>query len=242
MKVLFFSQDGERVEQLVLALRLRWPDLKPLVVSQGGVGIQVVEQEEPDLVMMCEDLPDLTMWQAIREVRRFSDIPLIVASECRDEMDVVKAIELGADDYINMPCNLMIVVARIVALMRRVGLSRDRSEESPIFCGDLVINPATYEVYLKNERLMLTPTEFKLLYLLAKNRHMTLSQEFIQRVIWADDIEAGDTLKKYIQRLRRKLGDDARNPIWIKTVHGVGYRFSSPTPIPTEASSVGAIH
>lgn len=242
MKVLFFSQDGERVEQLVLALRLRWPDLKPLVVSQGGVGIQVVEQEEPDLVMMCEDLPDLTMWQAIREVRRFSDIPVIVASECRDEMDVVKAIELGADDYINMPSNLMIVVARIVALMRRVGLSRDRSEESPIFCGDLVINPATYEVYLKNERLMLTPTEFKLLYLLAKNRHMTLSQEFIQRVIWADDIEAGDTLKKYIQRLRRKLGDDARNPIWIKTVHGVGYRFSSPTPIPTEASSVGAIH
>ena len=242
MKVLFFSQDGERVEQLVLALRLRWPDLKPLVVSQGGVGIQVVEQEEPDLVMMCEDLPDLTMWQAIREVRRFSDIPVIVASECRDEMDVVKAIELGADDYINMPSSLMIVVARIVALMRRVGLSRDRSEESPIFCGDLVINPATYEVYLKNERLMLTPTEFKLLYLLAKNRHMTLSQEFIQRVIWADDIEAGDTLKKYIQRLRRKLGDDARNPIWIKTVHGVGYRFSSPTPIPTEASSVGAIH
>ncbi|MDA0771118.1 MAG: helix-turn-helix domain-containing protein [Chloroflexi bacterium] len=89
---------------------------------------------------------------------------------------------------------------------------------------------------------MLTPTEFKLLYLLAKNRHMTLSQEFIQRVIWADDIEAGDTLKKYVQRLRRKLGDDARNPIWIKTVHGVGYRFSSPTPIPTEPTSAGAIH
>lgn len=242
MKVLFFSQDGERVEQLVLALRLRWPDLKPLVVSQGGVGIQVVEQEEPDMVMLCEDLPDLTMWQAIREIRRFSDIPIILAVECHDDMDVVKAIELGADDFISMPTNLMIVVARMVALMRRVGLSRDRSEEGPVFCGELVINPATYEVYLGNERLMLTPTEFKLLYLLAKNRHMTLSQEFIQRVIWADDIEAGDTLKKYIQRLRRKLGDDARNPIWIKTVHGVGYRFSSPAPIPTEQTSTAAIH
>ena len=66
--------------------------------------------------------------------------------------------------------------------------------------------------------------------LLAKNRNMTLSQGFIQRVIWSDDVEAGDTLKKYIQRLRRKLGDDARNPIWIKTVHGVGYRFNSPAP------------
>ena len=93
MKVLFFSQDGEYVEQLVLALRLRWPDLKPLIVSQGGVGIQVVEQEEPDLVMLCENLPDMTMWQAIREVRRFSDIPIILAVECHNDMDVVKAIE-----------------------------------------------------------------------------------------------------------------------------------------------------
>ena len=242
MKVLFFSQDGTRVEQLVLALRLRWPDLRPLVATQGGVGLQVVEQEEPDLVLICEDLPDLSMWAAIREVRRFSDIPIIIAVEGEEEMDVVKAIELGADEYISMPCNLMVVVARMVALMRRVGLSKHKSEEGPIFCGELVINPATYEVYLGSSRLLLTPTEFKLLYLLAKNRHMTLSQEFIQRIIWADDIEAGDTLKKYIQRLRRKLGDDARNPIWIKTVHGVGYRFSSPAPMPTEPPAAPVAH
>lgn len=242
MKVLFFSQDGTRVEQIVLALRLRWPDLRPLVATQGGVGLQVAEEEEPDLVLLCDDLPDLTMWQAIREVRRFSDIPIIVAVEGDNEMDVVKAIELGADDYISMPCNLMIVVARMVALMRRVGLSKHKSDDGPIFCGELVINPATYEVFLGSVRLLLTPTEFRLLYLLAKNRHMTLSQDFIQRVIWAEDIEAGDTLKKYIQRLRRKLGDDARNPIWIKTVHGVGYRFSSPSPIPSEANGTPAIH
>ena len=136
----------------------------------------------------------------------------------------------------------MIVVARLVALMRRVGLSKHRSEEGPIFCGELVINPATYEVYLGSSRLLLTPTEFKLLHLLAKNRHMTLSQEFIQRVIWTDDIEAGDTLKKYVQRLRRKLGDDARNPTWIKTVHGVGYRFSSPSNITPETPAASAVH
>ena len=233
MKVLFFSQDGSRVEHIVLALRLRWPDLKPLVASQGGVGLQVVEQEEPDLVMLCEDLPDMGIWQAIKEIRRFSDIPLIVAVEGEEEMDVVKAIELGADDYISMPCNLMIVMARVVALIRRVGLSRQRSDEGPIHCGDLVINPATYEVFLGSTRLVLTPTEFKLLHLLATNRHTTLTQGFIQRVIWSDDRETGDTMKKYIQRLRRKLGDDARNPTWIKTVHGVGYRFSAPSQTPT---------
>lgn len=231
MKVLFFSEDGAKVEQLVLALRLRWPDLKPQVAAQGSTGLQVLEVEEPDLVFLCSGLPDLGIWSAITEIRRFSDIPIIVATETAGdaEMDVVKAIELGADDYIAMPCNLMVVMARVVALMRRVGLSRQRSDESPIYCRDLVINPATYEVYLGSNRLVLTPTEFKVLYLLAKNRNMTLSQSFMQRVIWSDDIEAGDTLKKYIQRLRRKLGDDARNPTWIKTVHGVGYRFNSPS-------------
>ena len=238
MKVLFFCQDGPKVEQLVLALRLRWPDLRPLVASQGGVGVQVIEQEEPELVIICEDLTDLSIWSAIREIRRFSDVPIIVATEGGDEMEVVKAIEMGADDYIRLPCNLMVVMARVVALVRRVGLAKQRSDEAPIQCGDLVINPATYEVYLGAERLVLTPTEFKLLYLLAKNRHTTLSQEFIQRVIWADEIEAGDTLKKYVQRLRRKLGDDARNPVWIKTVHGVGYRFSSPGPVPESIPKV----
>lgn len=230
MKVLFFSQDTNRVEQLVLALRLRWPDLRPLVASDGKTALDVIEKESPELAVLCEDLPDMSIAAAIKEIRRFSDIPLMVATEGDDEMAVVRALELGSDDYIRLPCDLMEVMARVVALMRRVGLTKQRSDEVPIRCGELLINPATYEVFLNATRLMLTPTEFKLLYLLAKNRHMTLSQEFIQRVIWADDIEAGEALKKYIQRLRRKLGDDARNPTWIKTVHGIGYRFSSPTP------------
>ncbi len=227
MKVLFFCEDGSTVEQLVLALRLRWPDLRPLIASEGHVGLEVIEQEEPELVFLCDDLPDMTMWSAITEIRRFSDIPIIVATEGRDEMAVVKALESGADDFIHLPCNLMEVMARVVALVRRVGLTKQRSDETPIRCGDLLINPATYEVFMAADRLVLTPTEFKLLYLLAKNRHVTLSQDFIQRVIWSEEIEAGEALKKYIQRLRRKLGDDARNPTWIKTVHGVGYRFSS---------------
>ncbi len=230
MKVLFFCRNGEKVEQLVLALRLRWPDLNPLIASQGNIGLEVIEREEPELAIICEDLPDLGVWSIIKEIRRFSDLPIMVALETESEMEVVKALEVGADDFVKLPCNLMEVMARAVALIRRVGLTKQRSDESPIRCGELLINPATYEVFLGDSRLVLTPTEFKLLYLLAKNRHVTLTQEFIQRIIWADDIEAGEALKKYIQRLRKKLGDDARNPIWIKTVHGVGYRFSATTP------------
>lgn len=229
MKVLFFSQDGDIVEQLGLALRLRWPDLKPLIASEGHVGLEVIEREEPDISIICGNLTDITVWETIKEIRRFSDVPIIVALEGENEMDVVKALEQGADDFIRLPCNLTEFMARAVALLRRVGLTKQRSDESPIRCGELLINPATYEVFLGQSRLVLTPTEFKLLYLLAKNRHVTLTQEFIQRVIWSEDIEAGEALKKYIQRLRKKLGDDARNPIWIKTVHGVGYRFAAST-------------
>lgn len=229
MKVLFFCKDSNTVEQLVLALRLRWPDLRPLIASQGQVGLEVIEREEPELTIICEDLTDMSVWTIIKEIRRFSDLPIIVALETDNELEVVKALELGADDFIALPCNLMEVMARAVALIRRVGLTKQRSDESPIRCGDLLINPATYEVFLGSTRLVLTPTEFKLLYLLAKNRHVTLTQQFIQRIIWADDIEAGEALKKYIQRLRRKLGDDARNPIWIKTIHGIGYRFNAAT-------------
>ncbi len=242
MKALFFSTDGGRAEQIVLALRLRWPDLTPLVVSQGTVGLQLIEQEEPDFVIICEDLPNLGKWTAIGEIRRFSDIPIIVATEEEDDsgLQAVKALELGADDYIRMPCNLMVLMARVVALLRRVGLTKQTSEDSTIRCGDLVIDPANYEVFLRSDRLALTPTEFRLLCLTAKNRHVIISRDFIQRVIWGEDVHTVDTLKKYIRRLRCKLGDDARNPRWIKTVHGVGYRFNVPAAEPVNLLGVGA--
>ncbi len=143
-------------------------------------------------------------------------------------MDIVKSLEAGADDYIAMPCSMMVLMARAVALLRRVGLTKREDTAAPIRFGELMIDPANYEVYIGDSRIVLTPTEFKLLYLLGKNRHMTLSQDFIRHGIWADDVQATDTLKKYVQRLRRKLGDDARDPKWIKTVHGLGYRLTSP--------------
>ena len=104
------------------------------------------------------------------------------------------------------------------------------AQQGPIRCGDLLVNPATYEVFLGSRRILLTPTEFKLLYVLTTNRHMTVPVDYIHRLVWPYDSEAGVSVKKYVQRLRHKLGDDAKNPVWIKTVHGVGYRFSAPAP------------
>ena len=228
MRVLFFCRDEAGAEQLVLALRTRWPDLTSLLASRGDLGVRAVGEWEPDLVVICEDLPDLEVSSAITRIRRLSDVPIIVAAERAGEMEVVRALQLGADDYIALPRNLLEVTARVMALMRRVGITRQRGGAAPIQYGDLVIDTDASEAFLGTERLSLTPTEFKLLCLLAKNRQVTLSQQFLQRVIWTDTVDSADALKKYIQRLRRKLGDDARDPTWITTVHGVGYRFNSP--------------
>ena len=228
MKVLFFSRETAAVEEIALALRLRWPNLQPMVVAKGGKGLYVIEQQEPELVVVCEHLADMSIWQIIKEVRRFADTPIVVATQLDNELDTVKALEMGADDYISMPCSMMVLMARVVAVLRRVGVAKREGVDTPIRCGELMIDPTNYEVFLGAKRVILTPTEFKLLYLLGKNRHVTLSQDFIRRGIWADDTQTGDSLKKYIQRLRRKLGDDARDPKWIKTVHGLGYRLTTP--------------
>ncbi len=180
---------------------------------------------------MCRP-PDLDLWKAIREIRRFSDLPIIAAQEGDDDLELVKAIELGADDCVSVSCSPIVVTARVLALMRRVGMITRSVGDSTIQVAELLVDPSRYEAFLGSERLFLTPTEFHLLHYLVKNRHLTLTQEMIQREIWAGATDVGSTLKKYIQRLRQKLGDDARNPRWIQTVHGVGYRFTVPASTP----------
>ena len=85
------------------------------------MGLEVIEREEPDISIICEDLTDLTVWEVIKEIRRFSYVPIIVALESNGEMEVVKALRLGADEFIRLPCNLTEFIARVVALVRRAG-------------------------------------------------------------------------------------------------------------------------
>ena len=184
---------------------------------------------EPEIVFVSGDLPGIGLMDILKVVRDVTDIPLVVADEREDESMVVKALQLGADEYIRLPRSMMEITARAMALLRRAGNGQPRSDDTQIRCGDLLINPSERAVYLGSARLNLTPTEFRLLHLLAKNRYVTLSQGFILRVVWEGDSDGGEGLKKFIQRLRRKLGDDARDPGWSRTVRGVGYRLTAPT-------------
>lgn len=233
MKIVFFCKNTSDMDRHILVLRLKWPNLRPLLATDEQVGLRLVDRENPDLVIIYEGVSDAS--RLVRLIREFSDVPITVAAEGGDEIDVVKALESGADDYIHLPCDLMIFMARIVALLRRVEMTRKKAFDNPqIVCGQLLINPSTFEAYMGTRRIPLTPTEFELLHLLMRNRHMTVSQDFVSTVIWCDGIGVSDKIKKYIQRLRYKLGDDAKDPRWIRTIHGVGYRFIEPETVVVE--------
>jgi DNA-binding response OmpR family regulator len=227
LKVLLVGGDLETRELVDLAVRLRWPEVCSLAAPTAGDGLRLLYRENPNVVLLYPNLPDLTLADAVREVRALSEAPLLILGEDEEENQVAEALDLGADDYVKIPCNLADLSVRVWALIRRAGETSTHNEGSWEI-GPLVIYPDNYKVAMEGRRIPLTSTEFRLLHLLVKNRGHTLPHCTIEQAIWQHRVDSNRLVKKYVQRLRRKLGDDARYPEWIASVHGVGYRFIGP--------------
>jgi len=230
MKVVFIGHDSRTADIASLSIRLRWPDATLFYATSATEGLELVEHNWPDMVLLHPDFADITLTTAIHDLRGFSNVPLLVLSHQGDEMEAITSLELGADDYVRLPCDLTELTTRIWALLRRAGTANSYESERPTVSGRLLVNPASYEAYLAGQKLALTTTEFRLLHLLVKNWGIVVSRQTLERTLWRDQNDSYDLVKKYIQRLRQKLGDDAREPFWIASVHGVGYRFIGPTP------------
>ena len=239
MKAVFVGVDARASELASLSFRLRWPNAEFLASSTGRAGLELIEQESPDVVLMHPDFTDMTLNSVIQELRGFSNVPLLVMGHHPDEMEVVTSLETGADDYVRLPCELTELMVRIWALLRRAGLKLNLGGEGPMASGRLLINPATYEVFLDRKRITLTSTEFRLLHLLVKSNGTVVARRTLEQTLWGDDVDSYGLIKKYVQRLRKKIGDNARDPVWIASIHGVGYRFIGPdtTSVGTESLS-----
>ena len=229
MKALFIGADIQTAEMAGLSLRLRWPDATPLVATTALAGMELVEKELPDVVLLHPTFSDMSLAEAVQELRRISNVPLLVLSHQGSEAEIVTALELGADDYVRLPCDMTEMMARVWALLRRVGAIARQEEERPLHSGDLLVNPTTYEVFLGDRRVVLTSTEFRVLHLLVKNRGIVVSHQTLGRTLWGENVDNSGLVKKYVQRVRRKLGDSVQEPRWIVSIHGTGYRFVSPT-------------
>ena len=225
MQVVFIGADARIAVMSAQSCGMAWPASTLSVTTTATDGLKLVEQVAPDLVLLHPDFSDMSLSAAITGLRRFSNIPVLVLGQSGDEMELVTALELGADEYVRLPCPMAELIARLQALLRRTGIGMPPKSEGLFFSGPLLINPATYEVFLNGQPLALTFTEFQLLHLLARNRGRAVSRQHLEQAIWGEAINGSGLLNTYIRRLRQKLGDPAREPSWIASVQGIGYRF-----------------
>lgn len=230
MKVVVIDDSPEIIEVVSLCFQLRWSGAAVLSAGTGNKGLELIEAESPDIVILDVGLPDMEGFEVLRELRRFSQVPVIMLTVRGEDTDVAKGLELGADDYITKPFSHIELVARIQAVMRRVQGLPITSGEKPFVSGKLFVDFAGNEVRLDGEPVKLTSTEAKLLNLLIKNEGRLVTHENLLSKVWGETYsDARDVLRVHIQHLRQKLGDNVESPTIIVTEHGLGYKFVRPT-------------
>lgn len=220
MKVLLIEDDREIVEAIVLAFQIRWPEAKVISTRLGNKGVELVECEAPDIVILDLGLPDINGFEVLRQIRLFSRVPTIILTVRSDEADIVKGLEWGADDYITKPFRQLEFLARVKALIRR----QSPSEEEILVRGLLRLDATTGELDSAGKKIALTITESRILNYLMKNAGHVVTHSSLAETVWGDDYPgATDSLKVHIRRLREKIEADPSNPQLILTKTGVGY-------------------
>ena len=229
MKALLIEGDEDTINNVALCFSLGWVEVNLVMTAEGASGVELVERESPDLVMLELNLPDVDGFDVLNQIRSFSDVPLIILTSRDGEIDRARGLDLGADDYITKPFRPIDVLARVKALLRRSHMPELRNKDASFVSNGLAINFATRQVVVSGEPIRLTPTEYNLLSYLVRNEGIVLSHRALLEKVWGPECtEDTGFIKKYVHRLRLKLGDDSSNPQMILTERGVGYRFVRP--------------
>ncbi len=226
MKLLIIDSDPEVVDSVKLTAGMIWPKATTLSASSGDAGLDAVGSEGPNLVVLEADLPDLDGFRVCREIRRFSDVPIIMLTERDKEADIVRGLDVGADDYIVKPLDSIVFVARVKAVLRRADLTTP-FEDKVFNYADLKVDFAMGVVTLGKGSVNLTPTEYGLLGQLIKRKGKIVRSRTLLGLVWGrEHLEETNYLKVHIKHLRNKLKEDAAAPKYIFTARNVGYGFA----------------
>jgi len=230
MKILLIEDSPEIVNTACLTFRLRWPEASVLSADSGTKGIEMAEAESPDIVILDINLPDMNGFEVLEQIRSFSDVSVIILTIRDSEVDKVRGLEMGADDYIIKPFSPLDLLSRVKAVLRRTGIQPSEEEATPPFiAANLTIKFATREVYLNGKPVHFTPTEYKLLCYLVKHEGRPVTQQALKQRVWGSaEYVDPSTIKKYIYQLRTKLGSSSEGPQMILNERGVGYKFVKP--------------
>jgi DNA-binding response OmpR family regulator len=224
--VLIIEDEPELVK--VLRSYLESASYTVLSARRGDTGLSTWEHKRPDLVILDLNLPGIDGLEVARQIRRKADTPIIILTARVEETDRLIGLELGADDYIPKPFSPREVVARVRAVLRRAGAAPPAS--SLLRLGDLEIDQDAHSVVSRGQALELTPTEFNLLLAMASQPGRAFTRLQLLEVAQGSAYEGYErTIDAHIKNLRAKLEPDPKNPQYIETVFGIGYRFAKST-------------
>jgi two-component system KDP operon response regulator KdpE len=228
MKILVVDDDPLILDALTVGLALQWQDATVLPAEDGEAGLAAFYEHAPDVVVLDVNMPKKNGFEVLQEIRRISDVPVIMLTARGEEAAQVRGLELGADDYIVKPFSHLVLLARIRAVLRRAELPPPVAVAPDFAAGELAINFQSHEVTVAGRPVKLTPVEYKLLFYLARNAGRLLPhQALLDRVWGADYVASPDYLKVFVSRLRAKL-ERPGGPRYIETERGLGYRFARP--------------
>ncbi|EOF4734901.1 response regulator YycF [Listeria monocytogenes] len=199
----------------------------------GDEALELVEEVQPDLILLDIMLPGRDGIEVCREVRKKYDMPIIMVTAKDSEIDKVIGLELGADDYVTKPFSNRELIARVKANLRRHSLvssnAAEEEENSELEIGSLIIHPDAYVASKRGETIELTHREFELLHYLAKHMGQVMTREHLLQTVWGYDY-FGDvrTVDVTVRRLREKIEDNPSHPAWLVTRRGVGYYLRNP--------------
>jgi Response regulators consisting of a CheY-like receiver domain and a winged-helix DNA-binding domain len=219
--------DEEHIRELI-KFNLDKNGYRTICADNGLEALRMVKSENPQLILLDVMLPNMDGYDVCKEIRRdnsISSTPIIMITAKSEEFDKVLGLELGADDYMTKPFSIRELIARVKAILRRTNI---KPIDNSYSFGTVNIDFEKHEVTKEGAKVELTLKEFELLEILIKNKGRVMTRDFLLDEIWGYEyIGETRTVDVHIRHLRQKIEDDDKNPKYIETIRGIGYRFSS---------------
>jgi DNA-binding response OmpR family regulator len=221
MKVLVVDADADLLDLLDYALRREGYTV--LTAVDGLQALRQYEAEPPDIVLLDVNLPKLNGFEVCRQIRQAAETPIILVTARNEEADILRGLQLGADDYVTKPFSPKQLLARMTTVLRRCRADRYDQPAREVKCGDLVLNLDAQQVTRGGRAIQLTPLEFRILFLLAMNEGRIIPYSRLVEYVWDYDGGEASQLKTHVCHIRQKLGLEPGQSGAIRAVAGVGY-------------------
>jgi two-component system, OmpR family, response regulator VicR len=226
MKVTIIEDEKGIINAISVAFEFRWPDVIVTSSTTGKNGIELVKKESPDVVILDINLPDMSGFDVLKEIREFSSVPVIILTVRSEDEDMLRGLETGADDYIIKPFNYLNLLSRVKAVLRRAEKLPLSGDQSTFISPRLKVDFIDQKVRVDDRQVKLTPFEYRLLVLLVKNKNKIVTYKQIEEEVWEKETgDDTDNIRIYVQRLRKKLHDIP--PQMILNKRDSGYMFKS---------------